>query len=65
MKTKAMDEINKAIDEAMEISVAECKRALYMAIKEFEEDKRSNKEIVGFVKAYLLGKKEDEMLPGF
>jgi hypothetical protein len=61
-KVKQIDTINNLIKEAIETEKSECKRELYMMIKDLEDSAWSSKDILGTIKAYLLGRKIDEML---
>ena len=54
--------INDQISEAIAIENAECKRSIYLRIKELEDDEVPSKRILGIIKAELLGRKYEEML---
>jgi len=54
--------INDQISEAIAIENAECKMLLYLRITELEDEKVDAKDILGIIKAELLGRKRKEML---
>jgi hypothetical protein len=61
-KVKQIDAINNLIKEAIATERMECKRELYMMIKDLEDSAWSSKDILSTIKAYLLGRKPEEML---
>jgi len=62
MKVKYLKQIETAIKNEIEASKSETKRDVYLFIKELEDSDMNDSEILRSVKAYLLGRKREEML---
>jgi hypothetical protein len=63
-KTNTMSQIEDIIKQAQRAAVSDERFKLYTAIKDLEDKGLPGREIIGQIKALLLGKKPGEVLDG-